>query len=181
MNISAWLAVTAFTYTGKQSSLNSALCLCNFSAMFMAVSAVTSDLLQCNWGKSLTQFVCIYGRKPRKQHLFLFKVQEESQCCWRKACKPRLQPAALLLWHTILRMFLKCLKFGTLPTVPGGPRHAKAFMVNDFSIQLRPRGTSGETGWRRRDSIWESETIKAVPCSPSPWTASDHAEARKVQ
>lgn len=50
-------------------------------------------------------------------------------------------------------------KFGTLPTVPGGPRHAKVFMLNDFSIQLRPRGTSGETGWRRRNSGWESETI----------------------
>lgn len=29
--------------------------------------------------------------------------------------------------------------------LPVGPRHVKVFMLNDFSIQLRPRGTSGET------------------------------------
>lgn len=29
--------------------------------------------------------------------------------------------------------------------LPVGLRHVKVFMLNDFSIQLRPRGTSGET------------------------------------
>lgn len=29
--------------------------------------------------------------------------------------------------------------------LPVGPRHVKVFMLNDFSIQLRPTGTSGET------------------------------------
>lgn len=29
--------------------------------------------------------------------------------------------------------------------LPVGPRHVKVFTLNDFSIQLRPRGTSGET------------------------------------
>lgn len=114
--------------------LNSPLYLCNFTAMFMAVSGVTSDLLQCNWGKSLTQFVYIYGRKPREERLFLFKVQEEFQHCWRKACKPRLQPAAPLLWHTIFRMFLKCLEVWYLAHCTWGTKACKStYMLNDFS------------------------------------------------